>query len=194
EIQYCLNAKELIKFPVDVMFQSLGKNINSPFSDYYPFVTDDEAYMVFNSKRPVKKDAQKLENAQYQNSIFLSKVINGTYAEAAVIGEPICEGNTGEEVIGMSGKGDILLIYKADKSGKGRIYISKMNAQGYFSKPDLLPEPINGQGDEIAACISADGNEIYFASDRKGGFGGTDIYVCRKLPNGKWSDIKNCGV
>lgn len=194
EIQYCINAKELVKFPVDVIFQSLGKGINSPFSDYYPFVTDDEAYMVFNSKRPVKKDAQKSESGQYQNSIFISKVVNGSYAEASVIGEPICEGNTGEEVIGMNGKGDVLLIYKSDKSGKGRIYITKMNTQGYFSKPELLPEPINGQGDEIAACISADGNEVYFASDRKGGFGGTDIYVCRRLPNGKWSDIKNCGV
>ena len=194
EIQYCLNAKELVKFPIDVMFQSLGKNINSAFSDYYPFVTENESYMVFNSKRPIKKDALKLENGQYQNSIFISKVVNGAYMEAGVIGEPICDGNTGEEVIGMSGKGDVLLIHKQDSKGNGRIYITKMGADGYFSKPELMPAPINDEGDEIAACISPEGNEVYFASNRKGGFGGTDIYVCRKLPNGKWSDPKNLGI
>lgn len=194
EIQYCLNAKELIKFPVDVVFQSLGKNINSEFSDYYPFVTENEAYMVFNSKRPVKKDALKLDNGQYLNSIFISKVVNGSYMEAGVIGLPICDGNSGEEVIGMSNKGDVLLLYKQDNKGAGKIYITQMGSDGYFSKPVLLPEPINGKGDEIAAAISPEGDKLYFASDREGGFGGTDIYVCRKLPNGKWSKAKNLGV
>jgi hypothetical protein len=38
-----------------------------------------------------------------------------------------------------------------------------------------------------------EGKLIYFASNRKGGFGGTDIYSCQKLPNGKWSEAKNLG-
>ncbi|HWY98291.1 MAG TPA: tetratricopeptide repeat protein, partial [Bacteroidia bacterium] len=29
QIQYCMNAKELMKFPVNVTFENLGKNINS---------------------------------------------------------------------------------------------------------------------------------------------------------------------
>lgn len=194
EIQYCLNAKELIKFPVNVTFQSLGKIINSEFSDYYPFVTEKESYIVFNSKRPVKKDALKMENGQYLNSIFISKVVNGAYMEASVIGAPICEGNSGEEIIGMSGNGEMLLIHKKDARGAGKIYSSTMGKDGYFSKPEPLPTPINDKGDEIAVCVSADGNLIYFASDREGGFGGTDIYVCRLLPSGKWSDAKNLGV
>ncbi|MBK7667989.1 MAG: PD40 domain-containing protein [Sphingobacteriaceae bacterium] len=194
EIQYSINAKELIKFPVDVIFQSLGKTINSPFADYYPFVTETENHMVFNSKRPVKKDAQKMENGQYKNSIFISKVVNGVYAEADVIGEPVCVGNSGEEVIGMNANGDVLLIYKSDFKGAGKIYITKMFANGNFSKPELLPAPINSSGDEIAACVDNDGTTVYFASDRKGGFGGTDIYSCTKLPTGKWGDPRNCGV
>jgi hypothetical protein len=194
EIQYSINAKELIKFPVDVIFQSLGKAVNSPFADYYPFVTETENYMVFNSKRPVKKDATKMDNGQYKNSIFISKVVNGVYTEANLIGEPVCTGNSGEEVIGMNANGDILLIYKSDFKGSGKIYITKMFANGNFSKPELLPVPINSSGDEIAACISNDGNIVYFASNRKGGFGGTDIYSCTKLPNGKWGDPRNCGV
>jgi Tol biopolymer transport system component len=121
-------------------------------------------------------------------------VINGTYIEASVIGEPVSKGNSGEEVIGMNAKGDKLLIYKPDYKGAGKIYLSTMSKNGDFSKPELLPSPINGSGDEIAACISNDGNTIYFASDRTGGFGGTDIYSSTKQSNGKWGEPKNMGV
>ncbi len=195
EIQHCINAKEIIKFPVDVTFQSLGKNvINSEFADYYPFIPENEGYIVFNSKRPADKVAIKQENGQYLNCIYISKVINGQFTPAEVLGEPICKGNTGDEVIGMNAKGDILLICKPDYKGAKKIYITKMNPSGAFSKPELLPTAINGEGDEIAACISNDGNSIYFASDRSGGFGGTDIYVCRKvLASGKWVEPKNMG-
>ncbi|MGZ4038036.1 MAG: hypothetical protein ACXVPQ_09440 [Bacteroidia bacterium] len=194
EIQNCQNAKEIIKYPVNVSFQSLGKGIiNSEFADYYPFVTEDEAFIVFNSKRPVNLDEPKPESGQYANSIFISKVVNGEFMQASVIGEPICKGNSGEEMIGMNAKGDILLLYKPDYKGAGRIYISKSDESGQFSKPELLPAPINGVGDEIAACISNDGNTIYFASDRKGSMGGTDIYMCRKMFNGKWGDPRNMG-
>ncbi len=195
EIQHCINAKEIIKYPVDVTFQSLGKNIiNSEFADYYPFIPENEAYIVFNSKRPANKEAVKLENGQYSNCIYISKVINGQFTPAEVLGDPICKGNTGEEVIGMNAKGDILLICKPDYKGARKIYITKMNTSGAFSKPELLPPAINGEGEEIAACISNDGNTIYFASDRSGGYGGTDIYVCRKvLASGKWVEPKNMG-
>jgi tetratricopeptide (TPR) repeat protein len=194
EIQHCINAKELIKYPVDVIFQPLGKGINSEYADYYPFVTENESYMVFNSRRPVSTNTPKLDNGQYSNSIFISKVVNGTYMEANVIGEPVSKGNSGEEVIGMNAKGDKLLIYKPDYKGAGKIYLSSMAKNGDFSKPELLPSPINGSGDEIAACISNDGNTIYFASDRAGGFGGTDIYMSTKQSNGKWGEPKNMGV
>ncbi len=111
EIQYCINAKEIVRFPVNVTYQSMGKaSINSQFADYYPFVTEDEAFMVFNSKRPVTKEAEKLPNGQYANSIYISKVVNGQYTTAEVIGEPICKGNSGEEVIGMNAKGTILIF------------------------------------------------------------------------------------
>lgn len=193
QIQHCINAKELIKFPVDVTFHNLGKNINSPFADYYPFVTENEAYMIFNSKRPNSKDAEKGENGQYLNNIYISKVVNGEYMESDLIGEPVSKTNSGTEVIGMNSKGNIILLSKTNLRGENKLYSSVMNNKGEFSKPEELPATINGSGDVIAATINSEGNVIYFASNRKGGFGGTDIYVCNNLPNGKWSEARNMG-
>lgn len=193
EVQHCINGKELIKYPVNVNFQNLGKNINSEYADYYPFVTENESFMVYNSKRPRDKDEQKLPNGQFINSIYISKVINGEYSECNIIGEPICKGNSGEEVIGMNAKGDILIIYKTNLKGIGKLYFSRMSPDGQFGKLEPLPDEFNGSGEVISACINSDATTIYFASDRKGGLGGTDLYSCSKLPTGKWSLAKNMG-
>lgn len=193
EIQHCINGKELVKYPIDVTFQNLGKNINSPFPDYYPFITENESFMVYNSKRPKDVDEKKLENGQYNNSIYISKVVNGEYIESSIIGEPVCKGNTGEEVIGMNTKGDILIIYKVNAKGEGKIFLSRVNADGQFGKLEDFPDVITKTGDVISVCINNDATSIYFASDKKGGFGGTDLYYCNKLPNGKWGETRNMG-
>ncbi len=193
QIQHCINAKEIIKFPLNVVFQNLGKGINSPFADYYPFVNETEAYMVYNSKRPVDKEVSKSPNGTFLNSIYISKVINGEYATSEVIGKPIGIGNSNDEVIGMNAHGNILLINKPNLRGEGKLYLSTLIGGGMFSKLEELPATINGSGDVIAATMDNEGKLIYFASNRKGGFGGTDIYSCVKLPNGKWSEAKNLG-
>lgn len=191
QIQHCINAKELMKFPVDVMFQNLGSNINSEYSDYYPFVTSNESFLIYNTKRP-EKNAEKMENGNYNNSIYISRVINGEYMKASPIGAPINSGNAGMEVIGLSETGDNILLYMPEGLGKGNIYISKLDVQGVYGKPEKLDAKINAAGDEIVASISSDGNTLYFASSRKGGMGGTDIYICKKLGK-KWSEPMNAG-
>lgn len=192
QVQHCINAKELMKYPVDVTFQNLGGNINSEYKDYYPFVTTDEAFIVYNTKRP-EKNAQPLENGTYGTSIYISKVINGQYMKASAIGAPVNAGNEGMEVIGLSAKGDILLLYKPDGLNSGIIYMSRMDKSGLYGKPEKLDKTINSRGDEIAASITEDGGTIYFASDRPGGYGGTDIYSCRRMPGGKWGEPQNMG-
>jgi outer membrane protein OmpA-like peptidoglycan-associated protein/tetratricopeptide (TPR) repeat protein len=42
-------------------------------------------------------------------------------------------------------------------------------------------------------ALSPNGKILYFASDMPGGYGGTDIYYCEALPNGKWSTPVNTG-
>lgn len=41
--------------------------------------------------------------------------------------------------------------------------------------------------------ISADGNMLFFASDKDGGLGGFDIYMCTKGTDGAWSSPSNLG-
>ncbi|MGP8214769.1 MAG: hypothetical protein ACLQQ4_04320 [Bacteroidia bacterium] len=193
QIQYCMNAKELMKFPVNITFENLGKNINSPYDDYYPFVPTNESFIVFNSKRG-GAGKQKVSANNFSPSIYISYVSDGQYQPAVNIGPPIDAAGKSSEVVGLSKEGDYMLFYYFDKKGFGSIFSSTDDGGKSFSTPMALPEVINQKNQhQIAASITADGSTIYFASDRPGGLGGIDIYVSKKLPNGGWGVPQNLG-
>ncbi len=194
QIQFCYNAKELMKFPVDITFENLGTGVNSEFRDYFPFITIDETFLVYNSKRP-EGNEQKNPDGSFEPKIYISKVKDGIFMNGMYMSKLLGNKYSSEEVIGLSPKGDIMLIYAEDVSGNGDIFISYADQSKNFSSAEKLPEAINSpKGSEIAASISADGSTLYFASDRPGGLGGTDLYVCKKLPNGTWGPPVNLGA
>lgn len=193
QIQYCINAKERVKFPVNVTFENLGKSVNSEYEDYYAFVPLDESFVIFNSKRPVGT-GRPLDNGDYPNVIMISEVKEGQFQPATRLELQLPKTVTHSEVIGLSANGNALLLSLSEGKGSQNIYISERESNGKFGKPALLDKHINSPHDEIAASINAEGDLIYFASNRPGGAGGTDIYSCRKTPQGKWGVPQNAGT
>ena len=51
----------------------------------------------------------------------------------------------------------------------------------------------NSEKWESQASISCDGSLLFFASNRKGGLGGTDLWMSTRQADGSWSDPKNLG-
>ena len=43
-------------------------------------------------------------------------------------------------------------------------------------------------------ALSADGQRLYFTSDKPGGIGGKDLYVCLRTPHGSWGAPNNLGT
>ncbi len=70
-------------------------------------------------------------------------------------------------------------VFMASEIDQGKIKFSKQN--------------INTKYYEGNACVSPDGNSLYFVSNRDGGYGGKDIYGCEKLSDGNWSTPYNLG-
>ena len=52
---------------------------------------------------------------------------------------------------------------------------------------------INTKYIETSPMLSSDGQTLYFVSDRKGGYGGKDIWASERLANGNWSEPYNLG-
>lgn len=190
-IQYCYNAKELIKFPLKVTFNNLGKNVNSPYADFQPFVPEDESYLVFTSRR--KEGSVQIEDGSYASSVFISKVVNGEFSKAKSIGPPINTGEGDEEVVGLSLSGDVMLLVYDNAVSFADLFMAKADKKLNFKKAEPFDKNINSSAQEISASISPDGNTLYFTSTRSGGYGGSDIYVSHKLPNGTWALPQNLG-
>ncbi len=71
------------------------------------------------------------------------------------------------------------------------IFTAEVRGEGDWE--NAVPFPYNGSDYSTGyPCFSADGQALYFASDRPGGFGGFDLYVSYKTPSG-WSTPENLG-
>lgn len=193
-IENCENAKELIKKPVNVSFENLGKDINTKAPDYYPFVSGDEGTLYFTTRRTSTVGKIESEMGYYTSDIFVSKVDKGLWTKAKNAGALI---NTeeDEECVFLTPGGKTIIIYMDHEGDFDELYISSISGKKQsLPEPTLLGGPVNKKAYfDLEACISEDENTLIVASDRPGGMGGCDLYSIKKLPNGKWGNPMNLG-
>ena len=68
------------------------------------------------------------------------------------------------------------------------------NADFTFGTPTNLGPPVNSSYGECGVCISANGLEFYFCSDRPGGHGGYDLWVRKRTTvEDEWGSPVNAG-
>lgn len=168
------------------------KEINSDFDDQSPFITADGKYLFFSSNRDGAWEA-KLGNGKIgvSRDIFYSEWNGKSW------GEPIplpVEINTDMIEENPNFIGDTLLFtrYPFSKPELARIYISKRKGKEWSPAVALL-NPINDSNATIAASLSHDEKTIFFASNRRGGFGGFDIYSSSWNGNQAYGEIENLG-
>jgi outer membrane protein OmpA-like peptidoglycan-associated protein/tetratricopeptide (TPR) repeat protein len=73
------------------------------------------------------------------------------------------------------------------------LYVSYLKPNGRWTEAVNMGPTINTAGDELAPFIHADNQTLYFTSDGLPGYGGSDLFVLKKLPNGKWGTPENMG-
>ena len=184
-LENCNNARKFIDTPSNVTFQNLGKEINSDEPDYYPFVNADETFLAFTSRRKENTGGKKVEMDGYHSSdIWFSKIENSNWTKTVNAGKNI---NTGldEQVVGLRPDGLELYSYLDHIDKFGDLYVSsRKDLQSEFPKPKLC-DPIINEKIENSGCLNADGNVMVF-SRRDKLTSTSDLFVCKKLPNGKW--------
>jgi len=82
---------------------------------------------------------------------------------------------------------------RPDGYGGGDIYVSHRMQNGHWGAPENLGPTINTIGNEGTPFIHADNQTLYFTSDGHPGYGGDDLFVTRKGPDGKWGIPENLG-
>ncbi len=176
-IKACQNAKSLMLTPLYIKLENQGEYINNNRSDVSPVVSADEKTMVYTRELP------------FYEGIFYSSKSGASWSPAVQI-QPellIDDGYTSS----LSQDGTELYIYR-DDGYDGNIYVSNLS-NGRWSPAVKLNENINTKYWESHACVSSDGTKLYFTSNRKGTYGGLDIYVSEKDSLGDWGPAFNLG-
>jgi len=161
----------------------LGDSINSNFLEYYPSITIDGKKMIFT--RRVNDD----------EDFFESEFINQSWTKAKPAqGKINTTLNEGAQNISQDGN---WLIFTGcnypEGIGSCDLYISYRMKNGNWTEAENLGPIINTESWESAPSLSPDKKDLYFSSNRPGGFGGRDIWVSHRLPTGKWTVPENLG-
>jgi hypothetical protein len=191
QIEICKNAIELFAKPVNVTFVNLGKEVNSTEDDYYPFVTTDESYLVFTTRRKGTTGNLTGLNGLFTSDIYFSTVIDGKWSKAKSL-SPIVNTAEDEQAVGMSTDANNLMVYQETPEVYGDIYIST-KIKGKYVKPEKFGPSINTKDMETEAYIMPDGKTMYFVSNKLGGIGKADIYLVKKDVDGNWGVPENLG-
>jgi len=97
----------------------------------------------------------------------------------------------------LSADGKVLLMAFSEKknSKEDDLYISFRQKDGSWSKPMNLGPEVNTKATETTPFLAPDGATLYFSSNREGGLGSNDIYVCKRVDRTwkHWSKPVNLG-
>lgn len=162
---------------------NLGEGINSAESEYFPSLPIIGNEIVFT---------RRVNN--FNEDFFIAgKGAAGWEAARRLRGRINTPQNEGAQNISQDG---LWLVFTAcnreDSRGGCDLYISYLSKEGW-SEATNLGSTINTEDWDSQPCLSPDKRDLYFASRRPGGYGGSDIYVSHLQPNGKWSQPENLG-
>lgn len=178
---------------VKIEISSLGPRLNSAFGDYAPVISADGQMIVFTSRRPAT-EKEKKKNKEGMETVWISfyDEKKKEWSDPDELDENINFPNRHNSNIALSADGQTMLLYHDDASGNGDIYRSTLKGKQWTS-PEKLPEPINSKDHESSASFTADGNTVYFVSNRVGGEGEKDIWMAKADKKGNWGKAVNLG-
>ncbi|MBN2165021.1 MAG: OmpA family protein [Marinilabiliaceae bacterium] len=198
-------AKDAVEKKRQIVPINMGEAINSSYDEYWPSLTADEQTLVFTVMIPKDTIAFKMGNLPksalyYQEDFYFSQCNNdGQWFNREAIQPPLnSDQNEGAQSLSADGNWMFFTGCGRPKSmGSCDIYFSQRTENGW-AKPVNLGSSLNTPYWESQPSFSADGQTLYFVSNKPGGYGGRDIYSARVVSlkdDGTpiFAEVKNMG-
>jgi outer membrane protein OmpA-like peptidoglycan-associated protein/tetratricopeptide (TPR) repeat protein len=182
-IRACQHALDSVKFINITEIRHLDDNINSEADDYFPFLTNDQERIYFTRKKKTGDE-----------DLFLSQRRQDSWRRAERLRNFNSSQPEGMSTLVRNGR---QLFFTAcqrqDVAGPCDIWEALLDGSD-IEQVGSLGVPLNSDYWESQAAVSCDGSRLFFASNRPGGMGGTDIYVTERSPSGSWTVPVNLGA
>jgi hypothetical protein len=169
---------------------NLGPTVNSSVRDWGPCISADSLSLYFSSKRP---------GGHGDNDIWVTtrETINDDWSIPLNLGSTV---NSSSSDGAPSISADGLALYfqsgrPGGEGGKNDLWVTtRKTKDDPWAEPVNLGPMVNSTANDFRPSISPDGMELYFSSDRPGGFGYGDLYVTRRATTeNDWSEPVNLG-
>lgn len=165
--------------------------VNSDKADYGPTIGNLDSLLLFTSKRTASLQSV---DRRFNEDLFFTVRINGNWMEA----EPFKTINTAynEGSACLSNDGRRLYFARCnspDSYGSCDIFEATLTADSTWGNVKNLGTNINTISWDSHPSLSHSGDTLFFASDRLGGFGLSDIYYSIRDKEGNWQKAMNIG-
>lgn len=155
--------------------------------DMYPAFSVDGSKLYFGSRRPLSSGA-----AVNDIRIWVVDHTSSGWGTPSPLDSAISQGYEYAHSVSKNGT----MFFSTRKVEAGRpswnIYCSKL-LNGTYQQPEKLGPAINDSSYVDGPYIAPDERFLIFESDRKGGAGSNDLYICFKQKDGSWGGPKNMG-
>lgn len=159
---------------------------DSLHDDFYPFFSIDGKQLFFSSRRPLPSGLPVKDMA-------LWAVEHKADGWGVPVPVDTTISHTVEYAHSLSRRGTLFFSLREMVNGKARwsIYTASF-LNGSYAPSQPLDTSINDGSYVDGPLVAPDESFLIFESDRPGGMGSTDLYICFKK-NGQWSAPKNMG-
>ena len=163
--------------------RNLGEGVNTAEAEYFPSISIEGNKLIFTR-------LLNNRNEDFFGSIKLNDRWERAQQLKGFINTPE---NEGAQNVSQDGKWLVFTAcHRPGGFGSCDLYISYETENGW-SEPFNLGANINTDQWESQPSLSPDKRDLYFASRRFDGYGGSDIYVSHLLSDGSWSVPENLG-
>ena len=178
--------------PPKNVYTNMGELVNSKLADYGPALGAGDSLLLFSSKRQQRHGVQE----QADENLFVSRRDGAIgWSEAEPLPKPInSQYNEGSACFSHDGRTIFFARCECPTChGNCDLYTATLGQDGKWSVPKSLGAAVNSVAWDSQPTLSPREDTLYFASDRLGGFGMSDIYFTVRQKNGQWGRAQNMG-
>ncbi len=161
---------------------NVGSPVNTSSLEISPCLSPDGNSIYFSSIRA---------GGMGGFDIWVSHKVSGDWGTPVPVAEVNSVNNDFHPFITSDGRHMYFSSERSSGIGEQDIYVSVL-VGSTWSAPQLIPGYANTADDDSHPSVTADGQKMYFSSDRAGGMGGSDIYVSQ-WSGDEWSAATNLG-
>lgn len=173
------------------LLRNAGDLLNSKYADYAPAIGNRDDLLLFTSKRNFHSTEP---NALPDEDLFISTRENGIWNRAIEVRAINTSLNEGSACLSRNGKTLIFSrCFGPGSFGNCDLYQAQLNEDSVWVSIKNMGSAINSSGWDSHPALSLSGDTLFFASNRLGGFGMSDIYFSVRNEDGEWEMARNMG-